>query len=135
MSCADSNQLDFYLPNPSSDGLITLCDHVSERIAHPWTASDAAKYLSQSERTVSRKFQQELGLTFTEWLRQKRLIHALELVSPAATVCSTARWPLDTTAPSAFSAMFKSRIRAVSERIYGLNGALTIRVVLRAGWP
>ncbi|ELO1773204.1 helix-turn-helix transcriptional regulator [Vibrio fluvialis] len=101
--------VDFYLPNPSSDGLITLCHHVSERIAHPWTASDAAKYLSQSERTVSRKFQQELGLTFTEWLRQKRLIHALELLASGHSVLDSAL-AIGYDSPSAFSAMFKSRI-------------------------
>ncbi|EKO3443166.1 AraC family transcriptional regulator [Vibrio fluvialis] len=101
--------VDFYLPNPSSDGLIMLCDYVSERIAHPWTASDAAKYLSQSERTVSRKFQQELGLTFTEWLRQKRLIHALELLASGHSVLDSAL-AIGYDSPSAFSAMFKSRI-------------------------
>ncbi|MDW6094458.1 helix-turn-helix transcriptional regulator [Vibrio rhizosphaerae] len=102
------NPIDFYLPHPSSEALITLCRNLSERLSHPWTASDAAKSLGQSERTVSRRFQQELGLTFTEWLRQKRLLHALELLASGCSVLDTAL-AIGYDSPSAFSAMFKSR--------------------------
>lgn len=98
----------FYLPKPTSDPLIALCHHIAERISHPWTASDAARYLGQSERTVSRKFQLELGLTFSEWLRQKRLLCALELLASGESVLDTAL-AIGYDSPSAFSAMFKSR--------------------------
>lgn len=102
------NPIDFYLPNPRTEALVMFCKNVSERLSHPWTASDASKYLGQSERTVSRRFQQELGLTFTEWLRQKRLLHASELLASGCSVLDTAL-AIGYDSPSAFSAMFKSR--------------------------
>lgn len=102
------NPIDFYLPNPTTEALVKLCQNVSERLAHPWTASDAAKFLGQSERTISRRFQQELGLTFTEWLRQRRLLHASELLASGDSVLETAL-AIGYDSPSAFSAMFKSR--------------------------
>ncbi|MCG7489229.1 helix-turn-helix transcriptional regulator [Vibrio sp. Of14-4] len=102
------NAINFYLPIPKTEALVMLCQNVSERISHPWTASDAAKFLGQSERTVSRRFQQELGLTFIEWLRQQRLLCASELLASGCSVLDTAL-AIGYDSPSAFSAMFKSR--------------------------
>lgn len=102
------NPIDFNVPTPRTEALIILCRNISERISHPWTASDAAKYLGQSERTISRKFQQELGITFTEWLRQRRLLHASELLASGCSVLDTAL-AIGYDSPSAFSSMFKSR--------------------------
>lgn len=111
--------LSFYAPSPQSDALIQLCEHLTTRIAHPWTTADAAQWLSMNERTVSRKFQQELGLTFVEWLRQKRLLYALESLAMGNSVLDTAL-AIGYESPSAFSAMFKSRL-GVSPREYFLK--------------
>jgi AraC-like DNA-binding protein len=100
---------DFYLPLPQSDVLIDLCERLSQRISHPWTTTDAAQFLGMSERTVSRKFQKELNLTFAEWLRQKRLLTALEYLGSGASVLETAL-AIGYDSPSAFSAVFKSRM-------------------------
>ncbi|MPY24347.1 AraC family transcriptional regulator [Shewanella sp. YLB-07] len=52
------SQQDFTVPLPEDQLLLTLCQHITARIAHPWSLTDAAKILHVSERTVSRKFHQ-----------------------------------------------------------------------------
>lgn len=108
--------LSFYAPTPTSADLKQLCHDISQRIAHPWTTADIAGWLSVSERTVLRRFQQELGMTFSEWLRQKRLQYALESLGMGHSVLDTAL-AIGYESPSAFSAMFKSRL-GVSPRDY-----------------
>jgi AraC-like DNA-binding protein len=108
--------LSFHVPSPQSNELIKLCQHLTERISHPWTTADVAQWFKVSERTVLRKFQQELGLTFVEWLRQKRLLYALESLAMGNSVLDTAL-AIGYESPSAFSAMFKSRL-GVSPRDY-----------------
>lgn len=99
----------FYVPTPCSTELVELCRQIQERIAHPWTATDAAHFLNVSERTAIRKFQAEMGLTFNEWLRQTRLLFALENLALGKGVLETAL-ASGYESPSAFSAMFKSRL-------------------------
>lgn len=101
--------VDFYLPKVQSEDLSRLCDHLSQHIDRPWSSTDAARFLGVSERTISRKFQQETKLTFIEWLRQKRLLLALEHLASGHSVLDTAL-AIGYDSPSAFSAVFKSRL-------------------------
>jgi AraC-like DNA-binding protein len=103
------SNVSFYVPSPSSDALVSLCEHISQRIAHDWTNADGAHILGISERSVTRKFQQEMSLTFAEWLRRKRLLLALEYLASGKSVLDTAIL-IGYDSPSAFSAMFKSRV-------------------------
>lgn len=99
----------FHAPLPRSKDLLDVCEQIKARLSHPWTAADAAHYLQVSERTVMRKFQTDVGLTFNEWLRQTRLLFALESLAMGNSVLDTAL-ACGYDSPSAFSAMFKSRL-------------------------
>lgn len=101
--------LDFDVPFPKDVGLQNLCQRISERIHFPWSIADAADVLNVSERTVSRQFLQVLGLSFTEWLRRERLLKSMEMLASGVSVLDTAL-NVGYESPSAFSAVFKSRI-------------------------
>lgn len=110
--------LAFSLPKPASPELLRLCQMVSERIADPWSLADAAKMLGVSERTVSRQFQRETQISFVEWLRNQRLLLALERLALGDSVLSVAL-AVGYDSPSAFSAMFKSRLGSAPSDYFG----------------
>lgn len=101
--------LAFNLPRPSSPELQRLCAAVSARIADPWSLADGAKMLKVSERTVSRQFQRETDMSFAEWLRNQRLLFALERLAQGESILTVAL-AVGYDSPSAFSAMFRSRL-------------------------
>jgi AraC-like DNA-binding protein len=83
---------------------------VAEEIhAHPAEERSLAEWgraVGASERTLSRRFAAETGLTFTEWRTQARLMAAFPLLAGGAAVASVA---LDVgyANPSAFIAAFR----------------------------
>lgn len=114
--------LAFHLPRPRSPALQQLCSMVSARIDYPWGLADAAKILGVSERTVSRQFQRETQLSFVEWLRNQRLLMALEQLALGQSILTVALG-VGYDSPSAFSAMFRSRLgMAPSEYVNALQG-------------
>lgn len=104
------NILDFHVPMPKeSSHLYELCTRISKRLDHPWSTSDASKLLLISDKTVSRQFHQQLGLSFGEWLRRKRLLESMELLAQGVNVIDAAL-SVGYESPSSFSSMFKSRV-------------------------
>ena len=61
--------------------------------------------LGASERTLTRRFQSELGMNFREWKRRLRLFKSMELLGAGMSVTATAL-ELGYGSPSAFSYMF-----------------------------
>lgn len=106
------NTLDFHVPMPKeSSNLYDFCIKISKRLDHPWSVSDASMLLKISDKTVSRQFHQQLGLSFGEWLRRKRLLESMELLAQGANVIDAAL-AVGYESPSSFSSMFKSRVGA-----------------------
>lgn len=97
------------LPGLASPELQALAQEVHRLLHQPWSLSRAAAWLDVSERTVSRQFQREAGLTFGEWLRRKRLLEALEALAAGHTVLDVAL-AVGYDSQSAFSAMFRRRL-------------------------
>src|SRR5262249_15854932 len=68
------------LPWPKDERLLALCeafylDPSDERNAEQW-----AKELAMSSRTLTRRFEAELGLTLRSWKRRLRLFRSIELL-------------------------------------------------------
>ncbi len=59
-----------------------------------------------SERTLARRFEQDLGMTFGQWRQQMRLAHAAPLIARGLPLSQVAA-ELGYASQSAFSAMFK----------------------------
>lgn len=98
--------LAFHLPEAHSPALIQLCQYIRENLADDWTLPRAAMIMAMSSKTLSRHFQKELAMNFTQWLRQAKLIQAMtDLVNNKPILHIALDLGYDS--PSAFSAMFK----------------------------
>ena len=97
--------LPLHLPEPREASLLALCRHIQATLAQP-TLEQASAHLSVSGRTLSRRFQRETGLHFSDWVRRARLLAALNALATGRSVLEVAL-DLGYDSPSAFSAMFR----------------------------
>lgn len=88
------------------------------------TLEQAAAHLSVSGRTLSRRFQRETGLHFSDWVRRARLLAALNALATGRSVLEVAL-DLGYDSPSAFSAMFR-RVLGVAPSDYFSPAAPTL---------
>jgi len=98
--------LPLHLPEPRDAPLLALCRHMQQSLAQPWELEQAAAHLNVSGRTLSRRFQRETGLRFSDWVRRARLLAALNTLAAGHSVLEVAL-DLGYDSPSAFSAMFR----------------------------
>lgn len=68
-----------------------------------------------SERTLLRHFSSETGLSYHEWRKRLRLLHAITLLSKGSSVTAVA-YELGYESPSAFVAMFRRELGAPPRR-------------------
>ncbi|WP_241608861.1 AraC family transcriptional regulator [Rosenbergiella epipactidis] len=101
--------LPFNLPEPVSSALKKLCMLVRNDLAKPWTTSEAATLLNLSERTLLRHFRQEIGFSFSEWVRRAKLMEAMKRLALGQSVLRVAL-DLGYESQSAFSTMFRRRL-------------------------
>lgn len=91
---------------PADRRLRHLCQALIDDPANGNTLHEWARTIGMSERTLTRAFEQELGMGFSQWRQEMRLAHAIPLIAKG--------WPLSRvaaelgyTSQSAFTAMFK----------------------------
>lgn len=75
---SDSNLDAFFLPNPISRRLRTVCLRLRERPSDSSDLDTCADLAGMSRRTFTRKFRQETGLAFNEWHRRMCAVHAIK---------------------------------------------------------
>jgi len=98
--------LPLHLPEPQEPELLALSQHICSDLSASWELEDVAQRLNISSRTLSRRFQRETGLRFSEWVRQAKLLEALQQLAAGNSVIDVAL-ALGYDSPSAFSAMFR----------------------------
>ncbi|KUL24668.1 AraC family transcriptional regulator [Streptomyces regalis] len=94
------------LPTPTDPRLAAVCALVHADPADPRTLADLGAATGAGERTLSRLFRHEFGMTFPQWRTQSRLYHALRLLAedtPVTTVAHRCGW----SSASAFIAVFR----------------------------
>ncbi len=109
-----------YLPT-SQDKLLSPILTALERCPSDNTSLAAwAKRVYTTERTLSRRCQQELGMAFSEWRQRLRFLHAISLLEQGRTVQSVA---LDVgySSASAFITMFQQISGTTPERFRRTN--------------
>ncbi len=79
-----------YVPLPRTAPLRALCDLLLADPGDPRTLAELGREVGVSERTASRLFRSDLGMTFTQWRTQLRLHHALILLAENTPVTATA---------------------------------------------
>ncbi|MBI1397353.1 MAG: helix-turn-helix domain-containing protein [Betaproteobacteria bacterium] len=103
---------------PSDRRLRTLCDAMLEEPGAPFGLDEWAARTGASPRTLARLFQQELGMSFSQWRQRVRLAHAAALVAGGQSLASVAE-ALGYDSASAFSAMFKRALGQSPREFFG----------------
>ncbi|MFI1409744.1 AraC family transcriptional regulator [Streptomyces sp. NPDC020707] len=87
---ADSAEQSLHLPEPGDDRLRSATDLLHEDPARPTTLAGLGRAVGASERTLSRLFHSELGMSFHRWRTTLRIHHALGHLTDGLSVTDTA---------------------------------------------
>ncbi|MGX5736658.1 AraC family transcriptional regulator [Bosea thiooxidans] len=109
------------LPWPRDNRLAALCEALYLDPADERSAEDWARELGMSSRTLTRRFEAEIGSPLRSWKRRLRLFRAIELLSGGASVTETAL-QLGYGSASAFIFAFKAEM-GTSPHAYGRQNA------------
>lgn len=104
------------LLTPSDPEINNLCEKILAHLDQEVTLNDCAQFLNISSKTFSRRFQNDLNMTFGNWLRKAKVLGSLEMLAEGQSVMEVAL-NLGYDSPSAFTAVFK-RILGVSPSVY-----------------
>jgi AraC-like DNA-binding protein len=74
------------LPTPSDPRLLDVTRILSADPADPRSLRELGRQVGASERTLSRLFREQTGITFPQWRTQLRLHHALKLLATGMAV-------------------------------------------------
>jgi AraC-like DNA-binding protein len=111
-----ASKLSAALPWPRDSRLLALCEALYLDPSDERTAEDWASALGMSSRTLTRRFEAELGSTLRSWKRRLRLFRAIELLGSGMSVTATAL-ELGYGSASAFIFAFRSEF-GCSPRAY-----------------
>lgn len=111
--------LPFHLPEPESEPLRHLCLQIRKAAGERWSSTQGASMTGMSERTLNRHFQQQTGLSYSDWVRRARLLEALQRLAQGQPVLRVAL-DLGYGSHSAFTAMFR-RVMGISPSEYFKN--------------
>lgn len=79
-----------HLPAPADPRLRDVAAILAEDPADPRTLAELGHATGASERTLSRLFRRDTGMTFPQWRAQLRLEHAMLMLAAGGTVTSAA---------------------------------------------
>ncbi len=112
------------LPIPRDPRLLRITAAMQRDPADPRGLAAWARTTGASERTLSRLFATETGMTFRAWRRQLRLLRALEQLA-AGTAVTRVALDLGYESNSAFSAMFRRALGTPPTRYFARDGRRT----------
>ncbi|MBC2885761.1 helix-turn-helix transcriptional regulator [Ochrobactrum sp. CM-21-5] len=101
-----SDVLPLHLPLPSEPRVKFICESISRHPCDVSTASEWAKRLNVTAKTVHQLFVKETGMTFAQWREQARLVYALQRLAGGERVIDVA-FECGYASQSAFTAMFR----------------------------
>ncbi|MCC8372503.1 MULTISPECIES: AraC family transcriptional regulator [Photorhabdus] len=104
-----------YLPSSKDKLLAPILQELESNPADNTPLARWAKQRYTSERTLSRRCQQELGMSFSEWRQRLRFLHAISLLEQGKTVNEVA-FDVGYSSSSAFIAMFQQLAGTTPER-------------------
>jgi AraC-like DNA-binding protein len=121
---ASAQAAPLHLPMPRDPRLLVITECLAADPSDKRPLGAWARPAGASARTLARLFVRETGLSFAHWRQQARLLHALERLAAGESVTGVAL-DLGYEGPSAFIAMFRSRLGATPGR-YFADGAPSI---------
>jgi AraC-like DNA-binding protein len=78
------------LPAASDPRLARACQVVTDDLRQPRTVTWLARHVGTSERTLTRLFRTEFGMTYPQWRTSTRVFHAMIQLAEGAAVTQTA---------------------------------------------
>ncbi|MGX1545510.1 helix-turn-helix domain-containing protein [Streptomyces adustus] len=78
------------LPSARDRRLADACRLIEENLRHPYTLAQLADQVHAGERTLSRLFRDEFGMTFPQWRTRARILNAMVMLAEGASVTDTA---------------------------------------------
>ncbi|MFE1937386.1 AraC family transcriptional regulator [Streptomyces sp. NPDC059474] len=87
---SDTPEQSLHLPEPKDDRQRAVTDLLHTDPARPATLADLGRAAGASERTLSRLFHTELGMSFHRWRTVLRIHHALACLTSGMSVTDTA---------------------------------------------
>ena len=105
----ESRVLPLHLPQPRSQKLNRVTEVIQNNLSVAMGLSEIGKTVGLSQRTISRLFTIETGLTFSQWRQQAILIQALQHLANDESVTNIAL-DFGYKTPSAFIHMFRSAL-------------------------
>jgi AraC-like DNA-binding protein len=106
-----------HLPMPRDPRLLAITEPLGADPSDKRALAAWARVAGASSRTLARLFVSETGLSFAHWRQQARLLRALERLAAGESV-TTVALELGYEGPSAFIAMFRSRLGATPGRYF-----------------
>jgi transcriptional regulator GlxA family with amidase domain len=85
-----SPQQPVQIPTPTDPRVRAVCDLLHDDPADDRTLAELGRQVGAGQRTLSRRFRTDLGMTFPQWRTQLRLYHALHLLADDEPVTSVA---------------------------------------------
>jgi AraC-like DNA-binding protein len=95
-----------FLPVSDDKLLCSITDVLQKDPSDRRSLSEWARSLNVAEKTLSRRFQAQLGISFNDWRQRLKLVAALSLIEGGTSIQSIAA-ALGYSSASAFIAMFK----------------------------
>jgi AraC-like DNA-binding protein len=80
----------FHLPTPADQRLRGIADLLAGDPANTSTLAEFGREVGASERTLSRLFRRDTGMSFPQWRAQLRLQHAMLLLAGGSSVTAAA---------------------------------------------
>ncbi|MGV9801197.1 AraC family transcriptional regulator [Mycobacterium sp. NPDC003449] len=117
-----SPQQPLHLPAPANPQLCRVCDILRADPSDSRTLAELGRVVGASERTLSRLFRSDLGMTFPQWRTQLRLHRALVLLADGTSV-TTVAYQCGWSTPSAFIHVFRSTFGYTPKAFAGVTPA------------
>ncbi|MEY9877282.1 AraC-like DNA-binding protein [Streptacidiphilus sp. MAP12-33] len=118
---ARAERLSLHLPAPVDDRLRAVAALLHRDPADPRSLGELGAAVGASERTLSRLFRAETGLTFPQWRTRLRLHHALDRLAAGRSVTATAA-ACGYATPSAFIEAFRATFGTTPSRHRATTG-------------
>jgi len=98
---------EFWLPQAQSPELAAALAYTLAHIGNRLNVADVAAAVNVSERTLARRFAEETGMTWRQYLRRARLIRAMELLAERDDNVINIAYAVGFTSLSAFNHAFR----------------------------
>ena len=123
-----------HLPMPTDRRLRRLVDTLVEDPSVRFTIEEWGARVGASNRTLTRLFQRETGMSFVQWRQQLHVGLALQRLAAGQSVTNIA-FDLGYESPSAFIAMFRRMLGTTPARYFteAAEGDLSTRKLLQLG--